>query len=137
VRYIKEDAKNLLMEKFGWQPYQQKHFESRFTRFYESYWLPIRFGYDVRRVQFSSLILTGQMTRNEALDILANPGYDSVNISHEIEYVSNKLGITSSELYGYMEMPIRKYSDYKNQAYLYAYGSRILKSIGLEVGGKR
>ena len=53
VSYIKEDAKRkFLTERFGWQPYPQKHFESRFTKFYESYWLPKRFGYDVRRVQF-------------------------------------------------------------------------------------
>lgn len=63
IPYIKEEAKALLMKRFGWQPHPQKHFESRFTKFYESYWLPQRFGYDVRRVQYSSLILTGQMSR--------------------------------------------------------------------------
>ena len=56
IEYSKNKAKELLIEKFNWQPYPQKHFESRFTKFYESYWLYERFGYDVRRVQFSSLI---------------------------------------------------------------------------------
>ena len=65
--YDKKEAMNLLKEKFGWIPYPQKHFESRFTRFYEGYWLLRRFGYDTRKVQFSSLILTNQMTRKEAL----------------------------------------------------------------------
>ena len=74
VPYVKEDAMRLLQEKFGWQPYPQKHFESRFTRFYESYWLPKKFGYDTRRVQYSSLILTKQMTREEALEKLVATG---------------------------------------------------------------
>ena len=61
VPYNKEKASNLLVKKFGFQKYPQKHFESRFTRFYESYWLVQRFGFDTRKVQFSSLILSGQM----------------------------------------------------------------------------
>lgn len=102
--YIKVEARQLLMDRFGWQPYPQKHFESRFTRFYESYWLPERFGYDVRKVQFSSLIVTGQMTREEALAELAKPSYDATTISAEIEFVANKLDITVDELRGYMRL---------------------------------
>ena len=67
VPYIKQDAIKELSEGFGWQPYQQKHYESRFTRFYESYWTPKKFGYDKRRAYLSSEILTGQMTREECL----------------------------------------------------------------------
>ena len=63
VRYCKREAMAFLRRRFGWQEYRQKHFESRFTTFYEGYWLPTRFGYDTRKVQFSSLILTGQMSR--------------------------------------------------------------------------
>jgi N-acetyl sugar amidotransferase len=66
--YTKEIAIKTLREEYGWRSYPQKHFESRFTRFFEGYWLPTRFGYDTRKVQFSSLILTGQMTRAEAID---------------------------------------------------------------------
>ena len=65
--YIKADAIRLLEEKYGWKPYPLKHYESRFTKFLEGYWLPERFGFDTRRVQYSSLILTGQMTRDDAL----------------------------------------------------------------------
>ena len=67
VRYIKEEAMQFLVDRFGWQRYAHKHYESRFTRFYEGYWLPTKFGYDKRRAHFSSLILTKQMTRDEAL----------------------------------------------------------------------
>lgn len=137
VPYIKRDAMKLLQERFGWQPYPQKHFESRFTRFYESYWLPKRFGYDVRRVQFSSLILTGQMTRDEALRELESPPYDESTIGTELEFVANKLGVTVAELDGFMKLPKRTYRDYRSQRALYELGARAMKLLGLEVGGKR
>lgn len=137
VPYLKENAKQLLMDRFGWRPYPQKHFESRFTKFYESYWLPKRFGYDVRRVQYSSLILTGQMKRNDALELLKKPVYDEAKIHQEIEFVANKLGISIDELNGFMALPHRTYRDYKNQRQLYNYGARVMRSLGLEIGGKR
>ena len=80
VEYNKTEAIKLLVKKFNWQPYPQKHFESRFTRFYEGYWLPKKFGYDTRKVQFSSLILTGQMSRAEALKKLQKPALDEITI---------------------------------------------------------
>ena len=135
--YVKEEAKALLMERFGWQPYPQKHFESRFTKFYESYWLPKRFGYDVRRVQFSSLIVTGQMTRDEALAELEKPPYDPATIGQEIEFVANKLGISEEELMSYMHLPKKTYRDYKSQRQLYDIGGRVMRALGMEIGGKR
>ena len=135
--YIKQDAIDLLIEKFGWQPYPQKHFESRFTKFYEGYWLPKRFGYDTRKVQYSSLILTGQMTREEALEKLSRPAYDEDMIEHDFEYVATKLGITVKELQSYMELPKKTYKDYKSQQSIYNLGAKVLKALGLEIGGKR
>lgn len=135
--YIKQSAMDLLVNKFGWQPYPQKHFESRFTRFYESYWLINRFGYDVRRVQFSSLILTGQMSRRDAIDKLKLPSYDKGSIQYDLEYVANKLGISVDELNYYMVLPKKTFSDFKSQEMVYSLGARVLKSLGLEVGGKR
>lgn len=135
--YIKQDAIKLLMDKFGWQPYPQKHFESRFTRFYEGYWLPKKFGYDTRKVQFSSLILTGQMTREKALEKLQDPPYDESTINHDFEYVATKLGITTGELQSYMDAPNKTYRDYRSQENLYSAGAKVMKSLGLEIGGKR
>jgi len=135
--YIKEEAKKLLIDKFGWQPYPQKHFESRFTRFYESYWLPERFGYDVRRVQFSSLILTGQMTRDDALKELTQPSYDEQTIGQDIEFVANKLGISINEMNGFMLLPKRTYRDFKSQRQIYDIGAKVMKALGAEIGGKR
>lgn len=137
IPYIKEDAKKLLMDRFGWQPYPQKHFESRFTKFYESYWLYERFGYDVRKVQFSSLILTNQMTRAEALEKLKSLPYDPETIGQEIEFVANKLGISVDELNGYMKLPKKTYRDYKSQRTIYDVGAKAMRMLGLEKGGKR
>lgn len=137
IPYLKTEARQLLIDRFDWQPYPQKHFESRFTRFYESYWLPERFGYDVRKVQFASLIVTGQMTRDEALAELEKPPYDLATIGQEIEFVANKLDITVNELMGYMALPKKTYRDYRNQEEIYRIGARILRTLGVELGGKR
>lgn len=132
VPYVKQDAIRLLSEKFGWQVYPRKHFESRFTKFYEGYWLPEKFGFDTRRVQYSSLILTGQMTRDEALVDLALPPYDENTIAEDFEYIATKLGISVVELRGYMEAPSKSYKDYKNQLYLFLLGARVMQVMGLE-----
>lgn len=137
VPYIKEDAKKFLIDRFGWQPYPQKHFESRFTKFYESYWLPKRFGFDVRRVQYSSLILTGQMSRASAIKLLDQPSYDAESIEHEKEFVANKLGLSIKDIQLFMELPHKTFRDYKNQQMIYHYGRQAMQILGLDVGGKR
>ena len=137
VTYIKEDAIKLLVNKFGWQSYPQKHFESRFTKFYEGYWLPRKFGYDTRRVQYSSLILTGQMTRDEALEKLKSPPLDDATSRREFEYVAIKLGIPVEELQEYLDGPNRTYKDYKSQENIYMIGAKVMRFLGMELGGKR
>lgn len=135
--YTKASARETLAGRYGWKPYPQKHFESRFTRFYEGYWLPERFGYDTRRIQFSSLILTGQMTREEALRELEKPAFDPETIEHEFDYIARKLRISSDELRTYFEMPRKSYKDYKNQQWMFELGSRVLQAIGAEKAVKR
>lgn len=137
MKYDKEQATKLLEDKFGYQRYPQKHFESRFTRFYEGYWLPQKFGYDTRKVQFSSLILTGQMTREEALKELEKPAMTEEQIKQEFEFVSNKLGITTDELQSYFDAPNKTYKDYKSQQGIYDIGAKVLRYLGVEKGGKR
>ena len=135
--YIKSDALRLLEHEYGWKPYPQKHFESRFTKFYEGYWLPERFGFDTRRVQFSSLILTGQMKREDALEQLKKTAYSPVTIDDEFNFIATKLGITSLELREYFKMSKKFYWDYKNQEKLFNIGAKILKFIGVEKSIKR
>lgn len=135
--YVKSDAMKLLAERFGWQPYPQKHFESRFTRFYEGYWLPTKFGFDTRKVQFSSLILTQQMTRDEALEKLEQPAYDPERLAQDFEYIATKLGITTDELRRYHEQPNKSFRDYRSQEPVYRIGAAIMRAMGLARGGKR
>jgi N-acetyl sugar amidotransferase len=135
--YSKELAINTLRDEYGWRAYPQKHFESRFTKFFEGYWLPSRFGYDTRKVQFSSLILTGQMTRDEALEKLKVPSYDLNTIDDEFAYIAKKLGISVDELRHYHTMPLKSYKDYRNQEGLFNVGARVLRALGIERSIKR
>ena len=137
IPYDKDKAMQLLVDKFGYQKYPQKHFESRFTRFYESYWLPKKFGYDTRKVQYSSLILTKQMTREDALEKLKYPAYDPETIMQDFEYIATKLGISKEELQSYMDAPNKTYKDYKSQQNIYNLGAKVMRLLGLEKGGKR
>ena len=137
VPYNKDEAMQLLVDKFGYQKYPQKHFESRFTRFYEGYWLPMKFGFDTRKVQYSSLILTDQMTRDEALESLLKPAYDPKTIKQDFEYIATKLGISVEELQSYMDAPNKTYKDYKSQDNIYNMGAKVMRALGLEKGGKR
>lgn len=135
--YIKEEATQFMVDNLDYQRYAQKHFESRFTKFYEAYWLPEKFGYDTRKVQYSSLIVTGQMTRNEALDKLKSPAYDKEQIENDFEYIANKLDISVEELQSYMDAPNKTYRDYKSQESIYNLGAKVMRLFGLERGGKR
>ena len=137
LKYDKEKATQFLVDNYGYQRYAQKHFESRFTKFYESYWLPEKFGFDTRKVQYSSLILTGQMTREDALVRLEKPAYDPEAIEHDFAYIASKLDIPVEELRGYFDAPNRTYRDFKNQQSIYDLGAKVLRAFGLEKGGKR
>jgi N-acetyl sugar amidotransferase len=135
--YVKRDAVRLLVEKFDWQPYAEKHYESRFTKFYEGYWLPQKFGFDTRRITYSSMILTKQMTRDEAMEKLKQPALDEATIKQEFEYVATKLDISVEDLKGYFDAPNKSYKDYESQEYLYAIGARVMKLFSLDFGGRR
>ena len=132
VPYIKETAMQMLVDRFGWQRYAHKHYESRFTRFYEGYWLPTKFGYDKRRAHFSSLILTGKMTRAEALERVSQPAYDADTIAHDFEYVATKLDIGVDALRELMRGPNRTYRDYQNSMPLINAGTRVLRLLGVQ-----
>ncbi|NNT94907.1 N-acetyl sugar amidotransferase [Stutzerimonas nitrititolerans] len=132
VPYVKKDAEAELERRFGWQKFKHKHHESRFTRFYEDYWMPRKFGYEKRRAHFSSLIMTGQMTRDEALERIAQPEMDEQFLKTEFEFVANKLGLSVDELQAIFEGENKTYNDYKNKRFLIGIGSRVMSALGLE-----
>ena len=132
VPYIKEDAMQLLIDRFGWQRYAHKHYESRFTRFYEGFWLPTKFGFDKRRAHFSSLILTNQLSREEALQKIAKPAYDEATIADDFEYVATKLDISVDELRSLLNGPKKSYRDYKSSMPLIDLGTKVLRALGIQ-----
>ena len=132
IPYIKKEAEELLKKEYGWEPYPQKHFESIMTKFLEGYWLPERFGYDIRKAQFSSLILTGQMTREEALKLLENKPLSDKEAEELFKQVASMLEITTDELTGYLKMPLKTYKDYKHQDYLFDLGAKIMYWLKLD-----
>ncbi len=132
VPYIKSDAEKLLTDKFGWQPFQHKHHESRFTRFYEDYWLPRKFGFEKRRAHFSSLILTNQMTREEALERISKPELSEEFLQKEFDYVADKLDLTRIQLQEIFDGQNKTFHDYRSKIRLIKLGSLVMQKIGLE-----
>ncbi len=132
IPFHKEEAMQELTDKFGWQRYAHKHYESRFTRFYEGYWLPTKFGYDKRRAHFSSLVLTEQMTRAEALAKIAVPAFNPDELAQDFEYTATKLGITVAELQALHDGPNKTYKDYENAMPLIELGTRVMRALGIQ-----
>lgn len=130
--YFKEQAIRELVEKFGWQPYAHKHHESRFTRFVEGFWQPRKFGFDPRRAHFSSLILTNQMTRDEALERISRPAVDDQTAKGDFEYVASKLDLGLDAFQRLLEGPNKTFRDYKNKNRLIEMGAFVLQFMGVE-----
>jgi putative aminotransferase len=132
VRYIKKKAEDELNKKFDWQPFKHKHHESRFTRFYEDFWLLKRFGFDKRKAHFSSLIMTNQMSREEALKRVSSPEMDENFLKQEFEYVAHKLDLSIEELQQLLELPKNYYFNFKNKRWIINMGANLLRFLRLE-----
>jgi len=117
--YNRREAKDLMTNELGWRDYGGKHYESLFTRFFQAYYLPVKFGYDKRRAHLSSLIVSGQMMREEALRELEMPTYPSDKLQEDKEFVAKKLGISVEEFDRMLAQPGRIYSDYPTEEWLY------------------
>ena len=132
VDYNKDDVENKLSKIWGWQKFKHKHHESRFTRFFEDYWLIKKFGYDKRRAHLSSLILTGQMKREDALERITKQEMSDEFHSKEFKYVSSKLEISESELRKIFNGENKTYKSYSNNKWLINLGKNFLIKTGIE-----
>lgn len=132
VPYFKSEAESTLYQFCGWERFQHKHHESRFTRFYEDYWLPRKFGFEKRKAHFSSLIMTGQMNRSDALSRLESSELSDFELEKEVDFVASKLDLTRSELNSLFGGENKTYHDYKNKRALIGVGARVLTYLGLE-----
>jgi len=119
INYNKKKAKKILKKELGWEDYGGKHYESRFTRFFQTYYLPIKFNIDKRKAHFSNLIMSGEMTREEALKELKKKPYDEKTIKFDKEYIAKKLGISLEEFEKILALPQRKHTDYPTSNNIY------------------
>lgn len=132
VNYDKDTAPQFLNEKFGWQKYENKHYENIFTRFYEGYYLPYKFGYDKRKCYFSNLILTGKMTRQEALSSLEKNPYSEEEMLEDKAFIAEKLGISVAEFDEIIAEENKTFMDYRNSWGLIRLGTVVLRALGIE-----
>lgn len=132
VVYNKPEAEELLNKKYGWTKYENKHYENVFTRFFEGYYLPHKFGFDTRKNVASNEILAGTLTRDEALEMLKQPPYDPDQMQQDKEYVAKKLGISVEEFDAIIESPRKTPADYKNSMWMIRIGAAISKILGME-----
>lgn len=120
VEYDKDKARQMLIKEFGWRDYGGKHYESIYTRFYQGYILPKKFGIDKRRAHYSALICSGQMERIEALRLLGSESYrDQELCAQDREYVMKKFGLTAEDFEKIMQTPPRDYDSFPNDYRLY------------------
>ena len=133
VDYDKSKAKIFLQDEFGWRDYGGKHSESLYTKIFQSYILPTKFGFDKRKAHLSSLIVAGQISRDTALLELDKPIYDEMELRMDIEYLIRKFDIDVNEFEAIMNGPKMKYQDYPN-----SYGvqlknlvKKVIKYVGL------
>lgn len=120
IPYNKEQAKKLIATELSWRDYGGKHYESVFTKFYQAYILPVRFGIDKRKAHLSNLICSGQITKEQALEELKKPLYENeVELAQEKQYVLKKLGLSEAEFDKLMTEPARRHEDFKTEIKLW------------------
>lgn len=119
--YVKDEIKQLLQKELGWKDYGGKHYESIWTRFYQGYILPVKFGVDKRKAHLSTLICSGQMTREQALEEMKNPPYEESQLKIDKEFVLKKLELTEEAFNTIMREPIRSHRDFETEGSFFNY----------------
>lgn len=128
--YDKAKVMEFIEQELGWKYYGGKHYESVFTRYYQGYYLVERFGKDKRRAHLSTLICSGQMDRDSALEELKSPAYpNSQLLAEDKEYIPKKLGISTAEFNSILSEPIRSHYDFPNNARIKDYLRRIKRTF--------
>lgn len=126
VPYSKKEAMEVLSREFGWEYYGGKHFESRFTKYFQSVYQPAKFGYDKRRYHLSCLIMNGEMTREEALEELEQPPYPLDQQKEDEAYILKKLEIDPEEWQRILKAPPTPNDAYFSQEKVISLAKRLL-----------
>lgn len=119
IEYNKNEAKKMLMQEIGWRDYGGKHYESVWTRFFQGYYLPTKFGYDKRRAHLSTLICSGQITRDDALAEMKKPPYDADLLKQDMQFVLKKFGLTKQEFDAIIDALPKQAKDYPSHYFLF------------------
>lgn len=125
INYNKNEAIETLKTDLGWQYYGGKHYESRFTKFFQSYYLPVKFNFDKRRAHLSSLIVSGQITRDEALIEMKEDAYSKTEIENDLEYVAKKLDWSPEEFRVIISLPPNRHENFPSNESLFRIGMKI------------
>lgn len=134
--YIKSEALLELKERVGYKEYAKKHGESIFTKFFQNYYLPLKYGFDKRRPHLSSLIVSGQLTREEAIRDLEKQLYDEKELGFDKEYVAKKLGVSNQEFEEIIEAPKHSYKDFENMESKYLFIKKVQNFVSNLLGRK-
>lgn len=118
VPYNKQKVKEIIARELNWRDYGGKHYESVFTKFYQAYILPRKFHVDKRKAHLSTLICSGQISKEEALNELENPLYNTAELNSDKEYVLKKLGLSPQEFENIMTLPARRHEEFKTDTRL-------------------
>jgi len=136
VPYNKPQELIKLKEDFGWEAYGRKHGENRFTRFFQEYYLPTKFGIDKRIPHFSSLILSEQMDRESAVAELSKPLYQEIELKEDIAYVCKKLDFDVHEFTGLLDSNPRSHQDFKNVKWMFDHDNLLVQTARLIAKGE-
>jgi N-acetyl sugar amidotransferase len=134
--YIKSEALIELKERIGYKEYAKKHGESVFTKFFQNYYLPMKYNFDKRRPHLSSMIVTGQLTREDALKDLEKPLYDEKELVFDKEYVAKKLGVSNTEFEEILKAPPHSYKDFNNMESKYLFVKKVQNFVSNLLGRK-
>jgi N-acetyl sugar amidotransferase len=111
--YNKKKVKETIISELSWRDYGGKHYESIFTRFYQGYILPVKFGIDKRKAHLSNLIFSGQMQKEEALEELRKPIYESAQLLEDYEFVLKKFNMSNKEFEKILLTPRREHNEFE------------------------
>lgn len=134
--YNKSEALLELKDKIGYKEYARKHGESVFTKFFQNYYQPMKFGIDKRKAHLASLIVSGEITRKEALKELEKSLYDEKELKEDKEYVAKKLGVSNEEFEKILKMPVTRHSDYANMSRKYNRMKKVQNFVSKLLGRK-
>ncbi|MDB9978965.1 N-acetyl sugar amidotransferase [Candidatus Pelagibacter sp.] len=132
IDYNKQEAISTLSNEYDWEPYSHKHYESRFTKFYEGYWLLKKFGFDKRKAHYSSLILSNQLERSKVIEDLKVDPLDKEEIKKESQFICSKLNISLEELEKIFNGKNKSFRDYKSHFKVINFFTKVFQVLKIE-----